>query len=389
MATEKTFNFSTSGVGYEIDIVNKTCRKVMRNLLEEEDTLMGGLLKEQASLKIYHKALKEKFKDEVVKLNKGVILFRGYRIRFADDEGFVIEDTTSKLAEAKTFEELPTLDELTSFFKEERVIEHSPEDLRKAYELGKALQKQKEEFSDDDKTLEDYRKEVIQTLKTMEKKGKGDTDLNILANAIPYKKWRRKAKALVVALNKREIRFKKFVSEMKNVTESETFGAELKNKRNKFSGTLLEAYKEVGLIYGNKIEVDNRLVDAVPFLQNYILYYEPKVMPQLMKFAKSEITDTELLSDPYKLDCFEEYNRGYLKNTEENTAILSALFDVVGIVTPQDLLYTAAVEVGDKIKVWDEDKFKVKTVTSLEDGVVLSGGVGLLKVDKWFKVIEK
>ena len=176
---------------------------------------------------------------------------------------------------------------------------------------------------------------------------------------------------------------------MKNVTESETFGAELKNKRNKFSGTLLQNYKEVGLIYGNKIEVDNRLVDAVPFLQNYLLHYEPKVMPQLMKFAKGEITDKELLSDPYKLDCFEEYNSGYLKNTEENTAILSALFDVVGIVTPQDLLYTAAVEVGDKVKVWDEDKFKVKTVTSLEDGVVLSGGVGLLKVDKWFKVIEK
>ena len=66
---KKLFGFSSTGIGYEIDPVTKTCRKVLADMIEEETDLMSGLLKEQTSLKIYRTALKEKFPTESVKLN--------------------------------------------------------------------------------------------------------------------------------------------------------------------------------------------------------------------------------------------------------------------------------------------------------------------------------
>lgn len=383
---KKLFGFSSTGIGYEIDPVTKTCRKVLADMIEEETDLMSGLLKEQTSLKIYRTALKEKFPTESVKLNKGVILFRGYRLRFTDDAGFVIEDTATKLKEVKTFEDLPALEELIEFFNFDTTKMHTPQELEKATKLGKMLQEQKEMIEEDYKSLEDYRKEVIAQLKKLEVNGKGDFDVTLLSNMIPYKKWKRKANALVKALSKREIRFKKFIKEMQNITASETFGEELKAKRSKFKGTTMPEFKDVGYVYSNKIEVDGRLTDAVPFLMEYLLFCEPKVMPQLMRFAKGEINQKEMFEDIYKLDCFQEYDKFALKNTEENTAILLALYDVAGIITPQELAYETGLEIGNVIKLWDGETFKNKTVRSLEDGVLLTGDLTLTKTDKWFKV---
>lgn len=74
-----------------------------------------------------------------------------------------------------------------------------------------------------------------------------------------------------------------------------------------------------------------------------------------------------------------------MENTEENAQILSAFCWSCGIIAPEDLMYTG-LEVGDKILILRDGEWKRDMVTSLEEGVILQKGVGLLKVDKWVKL---
>lgn len=53
------------------------------------------------------------------------------------------------------------------------------------------------------------------------------------------------------------------------------------------------------MLKGNLLEVDGKWVADVPFLVEYLLHYEKRVMSQYMKFAKGEITDIEFIKNPY------------------------------------------------------------------------------------------
>lgn len=203
---------------------------------------------------------------------------------------------------------------------------------------------------------------------------------------IPFTRWKRKANNLVTKWKKRQIRYAKFISELEQLTIDETF--EVKKVAPKFVGTLRPQYKEVGYLVGDKIEVDGKWIDAVPFLLECLLFERKKCMYQIMKYAEGKITMQELLDEPEKLDRYVEYNKRALKNTAENAQVLTLLFDIVGLVAPQDLCYKADLKVGDKIKVFYDGRFHCKTVAKVDKGIILGREEGLLKLDRWIKIME-
>ena len=109
-------------------------------------------------------------------------------------------------------------------------------------------------------------------------------------------------------------------------------------------------------------------------------------MPQLMKFAKGQISEDELFAEPEKADKYEEYNKRLLKNTARNAQILCILYDIVGLAAPQDFLYRADLKVGDKIQLFYDGDFHRKTVSEVDKGIILGGGFALLKIDRWLKI---
>ena len=62
------------------------------------------------------------------------------------------------------------------------------------------------------------------------------------------------------------------------------------------------------------------------------------------------------------------------------------MFDSIGLVAPQDMLFTADLEVGDIILIMLEGEWRKRTVMSTDEGVCISKGIGLTKHDKWVKI---
>ena len=153
------------------------------------------------------------------------------------------------------------------------------------------------------------------------------------------------------------------------------------NSRSSFTGTLLPEHKKVGILVGDKIEVDDKWIDAVPFLMEYLLFYEKRAMSQIMKYAAGEISDVELIKNPIEIDWKVEYKKRALENTAHNARVLCMVYDAVGIVAPHDLLYEADLQVGDRIMISVSGELKTQTVSSVDKGIVLGKEIGLLKLD--------
>ena len=237
--------------------------------------------------------------------------------------------------------------------------------------------------------LETCRYNVLRQIKEIRAKRGGSFDPQKFPEMIPFKAWRRKCNQLLKAWMNKEIRYAKFINELEEYTETISFDSKEKTKRNSFTGTILPAFEEVGMLKGDKIEVDGKDVDAVPFMLQYILHYEPKVMPQLMKFAAGELSDVALLMNPIENDGTVEYKKNALTNTVENARLLTALCSSIGLVAPQDLLYKADLEVGDKIMLAIDGEWKTRTIMSTEEGICISKGIGITKFDKWIKLPKK
>ena len=216
-----------------------------------------------------------------------------------------------------------------------------------------------------------------------------DVDPENFTEMIPFKRWKRKVKSLFTQWKERKIRYAKFLNEIETLTKEETFVVEEKKHRSSFTGTLMPEHEKVGMLVGNKIEVDGKWIDAVPFLLEYLLFYEKRAMSQVMKYAAGEISDVELIKNPLEVDWKVEYNKRALENTAHNARVLCMVYDQLGIVAPQDLLYEADLQVGDRIMVAVDGELKQQVVSSVDKGIVLGKEIGLLKLDKWIKLPKK
>lgn len=378
---EERFEVTTGkdGKTYKIDKVKKTCKRIFKDFSE-----LAAIELPEMDMQVYQKYLRDKFPDEDMPIKKGKLHFRGYRISCTIDSGFVIEDTTKKYAIVDTpWEGIPSPRELGDFFKRP-TREFTPEEMKKAVQRGKELAEKSKK--NEEVGLETLREKVLELLKAVRLGHETGFDPTTLPSMIPFKRWQKQVKSLLSQWKERKIRYPKFLAEVERITTEETFEAKEKKVVVKFSGTCLPDFEKVGRLVGDKLEVDDKLVDAVPFMLDYILHYEPKAMQQVMRYAKGECTDVFLLKNPYHKDNTIEYDRKALENTPSNAQLLTALCASIGLVAPQDLLYEADLEVGDKILIDIDGEWKTKQIMGKDKGYTMSKEVGLLKLDKWIKL---
>lgn len=377
---------------YKLDTVKKTMKRVYKDLSAIN---LADIELEQMPMTVYQRYLKDHFDGESCTIKKGKLMFRGYRISCTKENGFMVEDTENKYQVVETpWEGIPTPKELGEWFKKPKV-EHTPEQLREAIERGKELarkaQEERERNAREAEKEPDYealRRKVLRTIKDIRSKT-FDFDPTKFPEMIPFKRWRRKVNSLLTQWKDRKIRYAKFINELERITTEETFVVAEKRHRSSFVGTLLPEHTTVGALKGDKIEVDGKWIDAVPFLLEYLLFYEKKAMSQIMKYAAGEITDVELVKNPIDVDWKVEYNKRALKNTAHNAQVLTMVYSQVRLVAPQDLLYEADLEVGDKILIDIDGELRTRTIASVTKGITLGKEIGLLKLDKWIKLPKK
>lgn len=380
---------------YVIDTVKKTMRKVCKDFKDMDISDFDFENDKVMPMTVYQRYLKDKFPDEDAPIKKGKLYFRGYRISCDADNGFVVEDTMNRYAAVETpFEGIPTPRELGDWFKKPDSKPLTFDEYKKAVEKGKELaraakeEKERNCTADEEPDFEALRRKVLRLVADARSKTI-DVDPEKFVDMIPFKRWKKQVKSLYSQWKARKIRYAKFLNEIERVTTEETFVVVEKKHRSSFTGTIMPEHKTVGMLVGDKIEVDGKWIDAVPFLLDYLLFYEKRAMSQIMKYAAGEITDTELIKNPLEVDWKVEYRKNALKNTAHNARVLCMVYDRVGIVAPQDLLYESDLQVGDRIMVSVDGELKVQTVASVEQGVVLGKEIGLLKLDKWIKLPKK
>lgn len=388
-----------NGKIYVIDSVKKTMKRVYKDFKSLADADLDDVVLSSKAFPIttYQRYLRDHFPGETMPIKKGKLHFRGYRISCDPETGFVIEDTTKHYEVVETpFEGIPTPKELGEWFKKPK-REFTPEEMREAVERGREHARKKKEAyeaaraafyeEEEEPDFEDLRKKVLRKLEDARSKTI-DVDPESFTTMIPFKRWKRKVKSLYTQWKDKKIRYAKYLNEIEKITLEETFVIEKKH-RSKFMGTFLPEFRTVGMLKGSRLEVDGKWIDAVPFLATYLLHYEKRVMSQYMKYAKGEITDIEFIKNPIDVDWKVEYKRNALENTAHNAAVLCMVYNQVGIVTPQDLLYEADLEVGDVILIDVDGELKRRTIASTDKGITLGKEVGLLKLDKWIKLPKK
>lgn len=388
---------TVNGKVYQLDSVKKTMKMVYKDFKDLATADLNLLSDKVLSMTTYQRYLRDKFPGEDMPVKKGKLHFRGYRISCDAENGFIVEDTTRYYALVETpFEGIPTPKELGDWLEKPGDKKIADESYYAAVEKGKELaRKAKEERESKEKEVEEeepdfeaLRSKVLMLIADARSKTI-DVDPEKFITMIPFKRWKRKVKSLYTQWKDRKIRYAKFLKEIETLTKEETFVVEEKRHRSKFTGTLMPEHKSVGMLVDDKIEVDGAWIDAVPFLLEYLLFHEKRAMSQIMKYAAGEITDVELIKNPLEVDWKVEYNRRALKNTAHNARVLCMVYDAVGIVAPQDLLYESDLQVGDRIMISVNGELKTQTVASVDYGITLGKEIGLLKLDKWIKISKK
>ena len=376
---------------YKLDTVKKTMKRVYKDISAMD---VDALVTTEMPMTVYQRYLKDKFPGEPCTIKKGKMMFRDYRISCDIEKGFIVEDTKNNYELVETpFEGIPTPKELGEWFTKPHIT-HTAEELHEAIERGKELarkaKEEREALDDEEDEAPDFealRKKVLFTIAKIRNKSE-KFDPCDFPNMIPFRRWKRKVNSLLTQWKNKKLRYGKFLDEVERVTEEEDFVVKEANHRNKFPGAILPSYNSVGALNGNKLEVDGKFVDAVPFLADFLLHHEKRAMPQLMKFAKGEITEKELFNDPLAQDWKVEYKKRLIVNSAHNAMVICMVMDLVGVTPPQDILYNTGLKEGDKVMIVTDDGVKPKTITRVDKGGAFLGkSMGyLLKRDRWYKV---
>lgn len=370
-----------SGKTYMLDTAKHTCKRVATSF-EELD--LDALNLDEMPMEVYQQYMRDRFTDEEFPIKKNKLMFKGFRISCSVDEGFKVEDTTKKYRVVELpFDGIPSPKELVDYLLTPKASADPAEKKVRKVEKEEPVQP-KYDFDDPKVCRQVISKELARLAKSGEK-----ISIKEFSTIVPFKRWQRTIRKFYKQFSNKEVRYPKLIQMITEYTKEETFEDTPKKPTYKFTGTILPEFKSVGMLLGDKLEVDGKKVDAVPFFVDYILHYVPKAMQQLMRWAEGVITDVELLREPFFTDPYIEFNKKSVKSGKHNADVLSALCASVGIVAPQDLLYNADLAVGDKILLYNEGRWTTKTITSIDEGIEYGRGVGVLKFDKWLKVEPK
>ena len=375
---------AANGKTYKIDTVKHTCKRVATSFDELD---LEALNMDEMPMEVYQKYMRERFPDEDAPIKKSKLFFKGFRISCNAEDGFIVEDTTKRYRIVELpFEGIPSPKELVDFLCSPKAsADPKPEKVTKV-EKSKKEEPEKPSVDLDDPVA--CRKAVKKELDRLAKKGE-KIDIKKFVEIVPFKKWQRTVRKYYKMFTEKKVRYPKLVQMILDYTKEETFVDQPKTPKYKFTGTILPEFTKVGMLVGDKLEVDGKKVDAVPFLVDYILHYSPKAMAQMMRWAEGVITDIELLKNPYEADPFIEFNKKSFVQNKHNADILTALCPAVDLVAPQDMLYTDELQVGDKIMLWEDGHWTTKNITSTEEGIEYGRGIGVMKFDKWIKLPAK
>lgn len=389
-----------NGAMYYVDPKTGKARKAYKTVMSFEELAGLDIPTVEFPMVTYQRYLRDRFEEDCP-IKKGKLHFRGFRVSVTVEDGFQIEDTENHyevLDTSNYWEGFPTPKQLGDFFDKPKRVVHTAEELARAVELGKKLQAEKREAQealadlvDEVVDWEALRRKVLTQIERIRTKVDTKFDPEDFSSMIPYRRWRKAVTTKVNLWKSKQITYKKLLNAIEQITTEETFAPKIKPKRTTFVGTVLRKFERVGNLYGNQIEVDGKLVEAVPFLLEYLLHFEPRCMQQLMRWAKGEVTQEELLNEPIYRDGYIEYEPALIENTEHNARIISLVYVMVDLCTPQEMLYPCETElqVGDYIMLFDNAdgewvRKKIKKCNAV-DGICISGGVGILKTDKWYK----
>lgn len=372
------------GKFYEVTDPEK--RKV-RRIKSLADIPINDMEIGEVSFTVYQRYLKDRFAGEDCPIKKGKLYFRDYRMKFDNEKGFVIEDTRNNYATVDTpFKEIPTPRQLGDWF-EKPVKEITPADMQKAKLNGENLERSYGDYDVEVDSIEDLRNKALYRIQCIREKIDTTFDPMDFKGMFESRKWKVRAGKILKQWKEKKMRYPRMLSMLEELIKDDVvFGLKEEHKMSEFVGTMLPACKEVGLLKGDKIEVDGKLIPAVPFIQNYLLHYEPKVMPQLMKYAAGEITAEQLIHKPIAKDKTAEFNSKLLKNSAEVAKVLSNVCVSVGLFAPQDLLFTDELKIGDQIMLFIDGKWSKQTITDSDFGVCYGNEYGIMKFDKWYKI---
>ena len=374
---------------YELDSVKKTMKRVLRDFKELGTADLDLATDKVMPMTVYQRYLHDRFPGEDAPIKKNRLHFKGFRISCNAEDGFVVEDTLNHYAIVETpFEGIPTPKELGDWLEKPNKSDKKVERKTIIVKSGPSEPAKDEKAEEAEPDFEYLRRKVLRLIADARSKTV-DVDPEKFAGMIPFKRWKRRVKSLYTQWKNREIRYAKFLNEIETLTKEETFVVEEKKHRSSFTGAILPEFTKVGMLVGDKIEVDGKWIDAVPFLLDYLLFHEKRAMSQIMKYAAGEITDVELIKNPLEVDWKVEYNKRALENTAYNAQVLCMVYDQVGLAAPQDLLYEADLEVGDRILISLDGELKVRKISSVDGGILLGRNMGLLKLDKWIKLPKK
>lgn len=385
------------GKVYKLNNIDKTMKKVYEVMTNQNSP---DLSKKSMSMTAYRKCLKDTFDGEDAPIKNGKLHFRGYRISCDAENGFMVEDTLNHYEIVDTgFDGIPTPKELCEWFaKPKKVVEYTPEQLKQFEQKRKEREQAKKEARErkakeregkENPDFEKLRKNALRTIRAIREKTVSFNPTQF-SDLIPFRRWKRNANKLIKQWSEKKLRYARMLNELERITAEETFVVTEKYKKNTFKGTIIPEFSKVGNLAGDKIEVDGQMIDAVPFLTEYLLCEKPKAMYQLMRFAKGEINEFELFANPIVPDGRIEYDKKALANNEFNTRILCMLYSVLYVTLPQDILYESDLRNGDKIAIILDGKVSYRTIQSTERGVFISTRLGyLLKYDTWVKLPKR
>lgn len=322
------------------------------------------------------KSFKKKHKE--AQLKRGKICFSGYRFYYGEDGKFVMEDVTS--GSKVPFKETPTDTDILEFF--------APKEVKREPVA---------ERTEGESPVEKTRKHVLELVEA------GESGNLVLIDSM-VKKDKRKAKEFLKKMQDGDISQDEFLDEVRNICEGRYDAEKSEKKAKKEEAEELvppyefPKFKTVGQLVGDKIEVDGEQTDAVPFLAQWILAFEPRMAQDLFKMSQGEIDVTEMYQ-PYKEGEFPTEKSLDLELLPNNAKLAQEISKVcrylIGF-APQDVVYIADTDLveGDTIHVLgvEEDKKKSKPTAVVVDptdtGILHTEKYRFIyKTDVWYKCV--
>lgn len=309
MSKEKLETVKVGDVTYVVtDQENKMVKKLF-NFEDLEELINTDQTFQDSFMNTLHGYLRGKDEENTSRRNDKVgnwIMCRGYKIQVDAELGFTITDMQNYATICEEFDNpCPTPKEVWNYINSSSHRSTKKDKVKyikvTSTEREEIADKHYSEKSEMDLVASEY--ELLRADLLAEIEGLSVPKIvERVTKYIPNRKFNHRVNKLCNAYLSKEIRGRVFNTEVVNLIRTHKF-EEVKKPARKFAGinwytisTLEEKNESVSFV--TKLEGRFHLATS-EFLARYILYTEPKTMPQLWRFVHGFITAEQFLEEPY------------------------------------------------------------------------------------------